>query len=308
MANVQKALDKKAEGNAAFKAKDFDKAIGFYSEAIALNPKEHTFWSNRSAAYAGKMEFEKAAEDAAECCKVKPEFMKGWFRLASAQYELGQYEEASAAILSGSKWDKKGDAFDVLRGDIAFHHFYQKAKKQLKAGQYKAAVQIIKDGQRIDNRNDKLATLLQEAEKGVEAEEKAARKGMKRDELLKSEGNDLFKNANFDGAIGKYTEALAACSDKSSAVAISCYNNRAACYQQQSNFSGVIEDTSAVLEHQPSNTKALLRRGLAFEGMEKFKLALQDMKALLAIDPSMKVANMAQHRIQSALRREAQFN
>ena len=37
----------------------------------------------------------------------------------------------------------------------------------------------------------------------------------------------MFKAANFDAAIAKYGEALDACSDKSSKVAISCYNNRA---------------------------------------------------------------------------------
>lgn len=301
------ALAKKAEGNAAFKAKEYDKAIALYTEAIELNSKEHTFWSNRSAAYAGKMDFENAAKDAAECCKVKPEFMKGWFRLANAHYELGNYEEASKAILSGTRFDKKGDAFDMLRGEIAFHHYYQKAKKAIKAKDFQLAVKTIKEGQRIDIRNEKLASLVAEAEKGVAQQEKAARKGMARDELLKAEGNDLFKAANFDAAIAKYGEALDACSDKSSKVAISCYNNRAACYQQQSNYHNVIEDTSCVLEHEPQNPKALLRRGLAFEGLEKYKLALQDMKALLAIDPRMDVANKAQHRIQSALRREAQF-
>jgi len=303
----EQGLAKKADGNAAFKAKDYDKAIDLYSQAIKFYANDHTFWSNRSAAYAGKMDFENASKDAAECCRVKPEFMKGWFRLANAHYELGNYEEAAKAILSGTRFDKKGDAFDMLRGEIAFHHYYQKAKKALKAKDFKLAVTMIKDGQKIDFQNEKLKELLPEAERGVEEMEKAARSGMSRDELLKAEGNDLFKVANFDAAIAKYTQALDACSDKNSKVAIGCYNNRAACYQQQSNYSAVIEDTSHVLESDPQNTKALLRRGLAFEGMEKFKLALQDMKALLYIDPRMDVANKAQHRIQSALRREAQF-
>lgn len=301
------ALAKKAEGNAAFKSKDYDNAIKFYSQAIELFANDHTFWSNRSAAYAGKMDYENAANDAAQCCKVKPEFMKGWFRLANAHYELGNYEEASKAILAGTRFDKKGDAFDILRGEIAFHHFFQKAKKALKAKDFRLAVDTIKEGQKIDFQNEKLKDLLPEAEKGLKQLEKAARSGMSRDELLKSEGNDMFKNANFDGAIIKYTEALNACSDKTSKVALGCYNNRAACHQQQSNYSCVIEDTSAVLEVEPQNTKALLRRGLAFEGMEKFKLALQDMKSLLYVDPRMEVANKAQHRIQSALRREKSF-
>ena len=38
------------------------------------------------------------------------------------------------------------------------------------------------------------------------------------------------------------------------------YNNRAACYKQLSNFDGTIEDSTNVLEHEPDNVKALVRR------------------------------------------------
>lgn len=301
------ALKKKDEGNKLFKAKEYDKAIALYTEAVDLDPSNHVFYSNRSAAHAGKMDYENAAKDAALCVQKKPDFTKGWFRLANAYYEQGEYVKASQAILDGAKYDTKGDTFDMLRGEIAYHHYYTTAKKQLKNGKYAEALATIKAGQKLDFNNEKLKEQLREAEKGVAQAEKAARKGMARDELLKSEGNDLFKNANFDGAIAKYTEAIECLKDPNGKVAVSCYNNRAACYQQQSNYSGVIEDASRVLEIEPNNEKALLRRGLAFEGMERFKLALQDMKACLALNMSNAVANKAQHRIQSALRREAQF-
>ncbi|KDO16555.1 hypothetical protein SPRG_17929, partial [Saprolegnia parasitica CBS 223.65] len=114
--------------------------------------------------------------------------------------------------------------------------------------------------------------------------------------------NDLFKSAQFEKAIGIYTEAIEACEKDSSPVAISCYNNRAACHQQLSNFSAVIRDCSHVLEVEPTNQKALLRRGLAYEGLERYRLALQDIRALLALDPSIDIANKAQHRIGAAVR------
>ena len=42
---------KKLEGNAFYKKKDFPNAIKFYSEAIELNPKEFTYYSNLAAVY-----------------------------------------------------------------------------------------------------------------------------------------------------------------------------------------------------------------------------------------------------------------
>ena len=54
----------KDQGNKAFAAKDYDKAIQLFSEAIKLDPSNHVLYSNRSAAHAGKKEWDAALEDA----------------------------------------------------------------------------------------------------------------------------------------------------------------------------------------------------------------------------------------------------
>lgn len=54
----------KDQGNKAFAAKDWDTAIGLFTKAIELDPKNHVLYSNRSAAQAGKKEYTKALEDA----------------------------------------------------------------------------------------------------------------------------------------------------------------------------------------------------------------------------------------------------
>jgi stress-induced-phosphoprotein 1 len=56
-----------------------------------------------------------------------------------------------------------------------------------------------------------------------------------------------------------------------------------ACYKQISNFDGTIEDCTAVLEVEPQNVKALVRRAQAFEGVERYRFALQDVKTVLAM-------------------------
>merc|ERR1711957_314307 len=86
-------------------------------------------------------------------------------------------------------------------------------------------------------------------------------------------------------------------------LAVKAHSNRAACYKQISNFDGVIEDCTAVLEVDPENVKALVRRAQAFEGVERYRFALQDVKFVLAM-PGAKVGktnydmcNMMQHRL-----------
>lgn len=54
----------KDQGNKAFAAKEYDKAIALFSEAIELDPSNHVLYSNRSAANAGKRLWDAALGDA----------------------------------------------------------------------------------------------------------------------------------------------------------------------------------------------------------------------------------------------------
>jgi hypothetical protein len=55
-------------GNKAFAAKEWDSAIGYFTQAVALDPTNHVLYSNRSAAHAGKKEWIDALKDAEEVC------------------------------------------------------------------------------------------------------------------------------------------------------------------------------------------------------------------------------------------------
>ena len=48
------AEELKAKGNAAFSSKNYDEAIDFFTQGIAIDPNNHVLFSNRSACYAGK--------------------------------------------------------------------------------------------------------------------------------------------------------------------------------------------------------------------------------------------------------------
>ena len=52
-----------------------------------------------------------------------------------------------------------------------------------------------------------------------------------------------------------YWHTLFAISSQSSELALKCFNNRAACYKQLSNFDGTIEDSTQVLEYKPEDIK-----------------------------------------------------
>lgn len=66
----------KDKGNAFFQAKQFNEAIEQYTKAIQLYDKDHTFFSNRSASYAGIKSWEKSLNDADKCISLKADFSK----------------------------------------------------------------------------------------------------------------------------------------------------------------------------------------------------------------------------------------
>jgi len=105
MSTTTTADEYKEKGNAAFAAQNFDVAIECYTKAIQINNKNHVFYSNRSASYGGKEEWKKAVDDAKECIRLNPSFLKGYYRLATAQLELAEYDLATATIKQGLNID-----------------------------------------------------------------------------------------------------------------------------------------------------------------------------------------------------------
>ncbi|KAH3666876.1 hypothetical protein OGAPHI_003325 [Ogataea philodendri] len=85
----------KAQGNAAFAAKDYEKAIDSFTKAIEVSPTpNHVLYSNRSACYASLKKYEEALKDAEECVKINPTWAKGYNRVAAAEYGLEKLDDA----------------------------------------------------------------------------------------------------------------------------------------------------------------------------------------------------------------------
>jgi small glutamine-rich tetratricopeptide repeat-containing protein alpha len=75
----------KQSGNSQMSSKQYDQAIESYSQAIALDPLNAIYYSNRAAAYSSKGDHLSAVGDAEQAITVDPTFVKAYHRLGYVQ-------------------------------------------------------------------------------------------------------------------------------------------------------------------------------------------------------------------------------
>jgi stress-induced-phosphoprotein 1 len=76
-----------------------------FTQAIELEPSNHILYSNRSAAYASKKEYQNALGDANKVTEIKPDWAKGWGRKGAAMHGMGDLLGAHDAYEEGLKLD-----------------------------------------------------------------------------------------------------------------------------------------------------------------------------------------------------------
>jgi len=217
------------------------------------------------------------------------------------------YTNRAAAYAGLNDWEKSlADANKSLsiNADWLKGHF-RKGAALVELKRYEDAVEAYKRAVQLDPGNQDITSKLKEAEqlfKKNKPKINADGSPLSAAQKVKEEGNEFFRLGKIDKAIEAYTKALNLCTDKDSNEKSNIYNNRAACYVQLYEPTKVIADCTEALTLNEMNLKALMRRGLAYESMDKMRLALDDFRKILSVDPRNPVAVQASSRITNALK------
>eukprot|EP01101_Sappina_pedata_P006941 TRINITY_DN3569_c0_g1_i1.p1 TRINITY_DN3569_c0_g1~~TRINITY_DN3569_c0_g1_i1.p1 ORF type:complete len:280 (+),score=108.38 TRINITY_DN3569_c0_g1_i1:49-840(+) len=123
---------------------------------------------------------------------------------------------------------------------------------------------------------------------------------------VKEDGNAHYKDGRYDQAISCYTRAIELAQSDSEKAAY--YSNRSAAQMQLQMYREVIEDCKLCLEIEEANVKALIRRAMAYEQLEIYKLARADFQKAISLDPSAKQASEGLMRCDRNIRLQAQFD
>ncbi|XP_022967167.1 outer envelope protein 64, mitochondrial [Cucurbita maxima] len=84
----------KEKGNAAFKGRQWNKAVNYYTEAIKLNGTNATYYCNRAAAYLELGCFQQAEDDCTKAILLDKKNVKAYLRRGTARESLLLYKEA----------------------------------------------------------------------------------------------------------------------------------------------------------------------------------------------------------------------
>ncbi|XP_011879446.1 PREDICTED: sperm-associated antigen 1 [Vollenhovia emeryi] len=103
-------------------------------------------------------------------------------------------------------------------------------------------------------------------------------------EQEREKGNEAFRAADYEEALRHYNASIDADSN------LNAYNNRAMTFIKLQRYEDSLNDCNTVLAMDYRNIKALLRRALSLEHLEKPHEALADYEAVLKLEPTNKVA------------------
>ncbi|KAJ3027473.1 hypothetical protein HDV00_011043 [Rhizophlyctis rosea] len=116
----------------------------------------------------------------------------------------------------------------------------------------------------------------------------------------KDRGNTLFKQGQFGDAESAYTLAITALPAGHTNL-IALYNNRCAARLKTGHYKEAIEDADEVLKIDGRDVKSLLRRAMAWEGLEKWEEARGDYRKIMGIDAGVKGVSQGLARCNKAL-------
>ncbi|MBN3282730.1 UN45A protein, partial [Polyodon spathula] len=100
---------------------------------------------------------------------------------------------------------------------------------------------------------------------------------------LREEGNCLFKDRDFQGALSCYTKALKLSNSQSECAVL--YRNRAACYLKLEDYSKAESDCSKALDSDPGDVKARFRRSQALQKLGRLDQAFKDIQRCAQLEP-----------------------
>ncbi|CAN6486396.1 unnamed protein product [Victoria cruziana] len=229
------AQREKETGNAAYKKKEFEKAIEHYTRAMELDDQDISYLTNRAAVYMEMGKFEDCIKD---CDKA---------------VERGRELRSDFKMISRAL-TRKGSALVKLA----------KCSED-----YEPAIETFQKAL-TEHRNPDTLKKLNDAEKAKKELEQQEYFDPKVAGEEREKGNEYFKQQKYPEAVKHYTEAI-----RRNPRDAKVYSNRAACYTKLGALPEGLKDAEKCIELDPAFPKGYSRKGAIQFFMKEYDKALE---------------------------------
>lgn len=198
----------KAEGNKFFKSGDYTSAIAKYNAATEIDPNVPAYWSNMAACYEKISDYDKMEEASRGCIKADKNFVKGYFRLATALKNKNDLDGCIKALESGLAVDSanadlkrmKKELTELQRGETVAAYL-RKCEEQTANGDIAGAYKTLELASRLDAGNPDIEKMMSRVKPKYDRMEAQRRAALSGEEVHKERGDDAYKNAQFEGEL-----------------------------------------------------------------------------------------------------------
>ncbi|KAK9716432.1 hypothetical protein RND81_06G232800 [Saponaria officinalis] len=242
----EEAKKEKEIGNAAYKKKEFEKAIEHYSKAFELDDEDISYLTNRAAVYLEMSKYEECIKDCEKAVERGRELRSDYKMIARALTRKG------TALVKMAKTSKDYD--------VAIEAFHKAL---------------------TEHRNPDTLKKLNEAEKAKKELEQQEYFDPKIADEEREKGNEYFKEQKYPEAVKHYSEAI-----KRNPKDAKAYSNRAASYTKLTAMPEALKDAEKCIELDPTFVKGYTRKGAVQFFMKEYEKALETYQEGLKLDPN----------------------
>ncbi|XP_060726928.1 sperm-associated antigen 1 isoform X1 [Tachysurus vachellii] len=310
------ATREKEKGNEAFRARDWDEAVVYYTRSLDILPTVAGF-NNRAQAEIKLQRWTDALKDCDAVLNIERHNYKALLRRATVSKHLGKLQEAHDDITSVLHSEPHNVTAQKLLQEVNEKINTELPHKSCPPKQPRNGKKLLieeVDEEKDEETNGETDAESERVDKYPETEEQMDGETARQAEIkvdgeierqterwtdgvkqcvdtaaVKLEGNDLYRKGQYGEAAEKYTHSITTLTrlgvySKDDMFVLYC--NRAACFLKMGQCSECVSDCCRALHLKPYSVKALLRRAMAFEALEMFRLAYVDYRTVQQINNS----------------------
>jgi tetratricopeptide (TPR) repeat protein len=267
-------------GRQRFAEKDYDGAIGAYSECLRVSPKQSACYNNRALAYREKSKFNEAIADYTEAIKIKPNDASFYNARAIVYHKLKKYDLAIADLNASLKIDPNDARVKKLLElvtSIAENSKTLEAGERLIGGPVSGLMAqgfFTRGKEEFEKKDDAAA---------IESLSQCVRLKPDFADCYFYRGQTYDRQSKYQEAVADYTEAI-----KLHPQNVDYYRRRAMTYDYSlQKYDAAIADYSEMIKLDPKYSSLWhMSRGYVHKSKKDYQRALADFTQAINLEPT----------------------